>query len=133
MKRLMPFVLLIAVASSFMSFDFAMKQPRWEKLGQRMVNMKADHDVIPVTIAEGTFTAVRFRVLKAPIHLLNVRIHYANGKSHNVAVNKRIPKGTDSRIIDLPGGKRIIKKITFNYKTIPNGNGRAIVEAYGRK
>ncbi len=136
MKKAVLFSLFIGLAVGLMSFATPEKNKlqkhKWEKLGQKVVNIKGDHDVIPVTIKEGTFKALKFKVLKAPIHLLNIKVHYANGTVDNFKINKRFPKGSESRVLDLPGNKRIIKKITFNYKTIPNGNGRALVVAWGR-
>ncbi len=136
MKKSILFTLFIGLAVSLMSFTVPTKakiqKHKWDRLGQKVVNIKGDHDVIPVTIKEGVFTAVKFKVMKAPIHVLNVKVHYANGTSDNFKINRKFAKGTESRVLDLPGNKRIIKKITFNYRTIPNGNGRALVAAWGR-
>ena len=83
----------------------------WEKLGTRVVNMKADHDEIPVTVMEGVFTKVKLRIMKAPIHLLNINIVFGNGTNKNVVFNRKFKAGSWTRIIDLPGNKRIIKKV----------------------
>ncbi|MCG8577176.1 MAG: hypothetical protein MI810_20000 [Flavobacteriales bacterium] len=104
----------------------------WEKLGSRVVNMKADHDEIPVTITEGVFTKVKLKIMKAPIHLLNMNIIFKNGTNKNVAFNKKFPAGSSTRIIDLPGNKRIIKKVNLNYKSVPAGKGRAVVSLWGK-
>jgi hypothetical protein len=104
----------------------------WEKLGQKVVNMKGDHDELLVTTMEGVFTAVKFKVLKAPIHVVNVRIVFGNGEDLNFPVNRKFAAGEESAVLDLPGNKRIIKKIVFNYKSVPAGKGRAVVLAFGR-
>ena len=106
--------------------------PKWEKLGTRVVNMKADHDEIVVTAHEGVFTAVKLKILKAPIHLMNINIIFGNGTNKNVIFNKNFPAGTATRIIDLPGNKRIIKKVKLNYKSMPAQKGRALVALWGR-
>jgi hypothetical protein len=41
-------------------------------------------------------------------------------------------EGERSRVIDLPGVARIIRSITFNYRSLRNGEGRATVNVYGR-
>ncbi len=105
---------------------------KWEKLGSRVVNMRGDHDEIMVTALNGVFTKVKFRVNKAPIHVNNIRIVFGNGESKNVKIQRKFAPGTDSRVIDLPGNKRIIKKIVFNYKTVPNHKGKAVVVAWGK-
>ncbi len=103
----------------------------WQKIGQRMVNIKADHDEIMVTATEGRFTKLKFKVLKAPIHVKNVKVVFGNGESKNVNINSKIPAGAESKVVDLPGNKRIIRKIVMNYKSIP-GKGRAVVVVLGK-
>jgi hypothetical protein len=104
----------------------------WQKLGSKIVDMKADHDVLLVTFHEGFYSKVKFVIRKAPLHLKNVNIVFGNGENKNIVFNKRFNAGTTTRIIDLPGNKRIIKKIKLNYKTIPSGKGKAIFVAWGR-
>lgn len=104
----------------------------WEKLGTKTVDMKADHDVLMVTFHEGFYSKVKFVIRKAPLHLKNVNIVFGNGDNKNIVFNKRFNAGSTTRIIDLPGNKRIIKKIKLNYKTIPTGKGKAIFVAWGR-
>jgi uncharacterized protein YukJ len=70
--------------------------------------------------------------MKAPIHLLNMNIIFKNGTNKNVAFNKKFPAGSSTRIIDLPGNKRIIKKVNLNYKSVPAGKGRAVVSLWGK-
>ncbi len=108
-------------------------QPKdWEKLGSRVVNMQADHDEIPVTIKDGIFTKVRLKIMKAPIHLMNINIVFGNGENKNVVFNKKFAAGSFTRIIDLPGNKRIIKKVKLNYKSVPSGSGRAVISLFGK-
>lgn len=104
----------------------------WEKLGSRVVDMKADHDVIMVTAKEGAFTKVRLRIMKAPIHLLNINIVFRNGDNKNVVFNKKFAAGSFTRVIDLPGNKRIIKSVKLNYKSIPAGKGRSVITLFGK-
>lgn len=104
----------------------------WEKLGTKMVNMQADHDEIIVTAREGVFTKIRLKVMKAPIHLLNINIIFGNGTNKNVVFNKKFAPGSMTRVIDLPGNKRIIKKVNLNYKSVPAGKGRAVITLWGQ-
>ncbi|MFT5823939.1 MAG: hypothetical protein ACI8ZM_005205 [Crocinitomix sp.] len=104
----------------------------WEKLGIKKVDLKADHDVLVVSFHEGFYSKVKFVIRKAPLHLKNINIVFGNGENKNIVFNKRFNAGTSTRIIDLPGNKRIIKKIKLNYKTIPSGTGRAIFVAWGK-
>jgi hypothetical protein len=140
MKKLAA-ILIIAISSvSIMSFSnyttskdvfISIQAHAWQKIGQRMVNIKADHDEIMVTASEGRFTKLKFKVLRAPIHVKNVKVVFGNGEKKNVNINSRIAAGTESKVIDLPGNKRIIRKIVMNYKSIPS-KGRAVVVVLGK-
>jgi len=105
---------------------------QWEQLGMRVVNMTADHDEIVVSVAEGIFSSVKLKIMKAPIHLLNINIIFANGDNKNVAIDKLLPAGSETAVIDLPGNKRIIKKVNLNYKSVPTQKGRAVVSLWGK-
>jgi len=104
----------------------------WEKLGMKTVDLRADHDVINVTFHEGFYTRVKFVIRKAPIFLKNINIVFGNGSNKNITFSKHFKAGSTTRIIDLPGNKRIIKKIKLNYKSVPNGNGKAVIIAWGK-
>lgn len=109
-------------------------QGDWELLGTRTVNMGADHDEIMVTAKDGVFTKVKLKIKKAPIFLKNINIIFRNGENKNVVFNKNFPAGSETRVIDLPGNKRIINKVKLNYTTKNKSkNGRAIVALWGKK
>lgn len=109
-------------------------QAKWEMLGRKVASFTAERDVIPVTAKDGVFTKVKFRVLKAPLHVMDMKIHFRNGDVKDVSLKKLFAAGNSSRVIDLPGNKRIIQKVSFKYKSIPgNGKGRAVIVLNGRK
>jgi hypothetical protein len=104
----------------------------WEKLGSRVVTMTGDHDEIVVTATEGVYAAIQLRIMKAPIHLLNINIIFGNGDNENIVFDKLFTAGSETRVIDLVGNKRIIKKVNLNYKSAPTQKGRAVVSLWGR-
>ena len=109
-------------------------QGDWELLGRRTVNMGADHDEIIVTAKDGVFTKVKLKIKKAPIFLKNINIVFGNGENKNVVFDKNFPAGSETRVIDLPGNKRIIKKVKLNYTTKNKSKtGRAVVALWGKK
>ena len=105
---------------------------KWEKLGSIKVNMGANHDEILVAPSEGFFTKIKFKVLDAPILLRNVIIVFGDGESRNVKVNKKFTAGMESRVIDLPGNRRMIKKIVLNYTAVAKHKGKATFVVWGR-
>lgn len=121
---------LLLVMSSF-TIKHHYQKGNWEQLGTRIVNMSLDHDEILVTAAEGTFTKIKIHVSKAPLHIINCKVVFGNGEETNLDIRHDFAKGSDTRIIDLPGEKRIIRKIIFNYKSKPTAKGRAVVTVFG--
>ena len=129
MKKSIFLSLFLLLALSFNATISA----QWVKLGERAVNFSMDRDEINVTVMKGTFKRLKFIVRKAPIYMKNVRVVYGNGESTNIRVRRSIAKGTESPVFDLPGKNRIIKKIVFNYRSIPTFKGRGLVEAFGKR
>ena len=133
--KILTFCLIFAAGSTgFSANTYHENAPKlqpgdWEKLGTKMVNMQADHDEIIVTGNEGVFTKIKLKVMKAPIHLL---IFFGNGTNKNVVFNKMFAAGSETRVIDLPGNKRVIRKVNLNYKSVAVGSGRAVITLWGQ-
>lgn len=106
--------------------------PRWEKLGQRTVNHHLDRDEILVTGFEGTFTALKLKVEKAAINLHKVTIYYRHGRPQELNIRQTIREGGESRVLDLPGNRRVITKVVFWYDTKGFEDRRGRVELWGR-
>ena len=88
---------------------------RWTYLGQANVDGRMDHDRISVGTWRGRFQRIQIRVERAPIEFHRVVVHYANGRSEEVAVRQRIPSGGQTRAIDLRGDDRNIDSVEFFY------------------
>ena len=135
MKNLLAITILLAAITGLNSCSTAYAanyHVSWVKIGEKAVNMYGDHDEMYVKNWNNTFTKLKLKVSKAPIYVRNIRIVYGNGTSQNIVVNKRFAPGEESGALDLPGGKRVVKKIIFNYDTINTGRGKAVVTAFGR-
>lgn len=128
----LPGLLLAAIAVFTLSIapnDAA----RWEKLGQRQVNYGLDHDEIVVTAREGAFTGLKLIVRKSGINLHRVVVHYGNGERDELEIRENIAPGGETRVLDLPGRRRVIRTVDFWYDT-KNWEGRkAVVELWGRR
>lgn len=106
----------------------------WERLGVRKVNWAVDRDVIPVTASEGTFKRIRVHVRNGAVHLMDLKVHFGNGQTHDVQVRKLLGPGSNTRIIDLPGKARVIRKVTMTYRTVAKAKrGKATVAVWGRQ
>ena len=132
-------VLLMMIVMLMMgpAYVQAQKVGRWEKLGERTVNLFLDKDVIRCS-HKGTFTTIRFHVDKAPVSFLKVMVKYGNGAIDNLNFNQLVPAGANSRYLDLRGNKREIREITIYYKSEPRRPGihsrykKAKVQVWGR-
>lgn len=107
--------------------------PRWEKLGSKKVNFGLDRDEIPVTIKDGVFTAVKIKVRRSGLNMHRMVIHFGNGTTQDVTLKKKFTQGDESRVIDIDGGARVIKKVVFWYDTKNIRNRKSKIELWGRK
>ena len=125
-------ICLLSPTASLEAHPMVKEKPRFEKLGVRTINYKLDRDEIPVTIRDGRFTAITLKVKKAPVNLRHCVIHYANGKSQKVEFRKNIPAGGQTRLVNLEGGKRVIRKVVFWYDTQNFAGRKGQIELWGR-
>lgn len=105
----------------------------WTHLGSAKVHGNADHDEILVTALQGDFSAIKLFVENEGIHFERVVVHFGNGRKEEVALRDFIPAGGESRVIDLPGRDRVIRKVTFYYKSNAATKRKAKVVLYGRR
>ncbi len=112
--------------------DGIQEHGRWEKLGQRRVNYGLDRDEIMVTAREGFFTALKLKVKNGGVNLHRCVVHYRNGQTQTIKIGQTVRPGQETRVLDLPGKRRIITKVVFWYDTKNFARRRGIVELWGR-
>ena len=128
-NRLLISTLVIAMCFSTL---FA-KAPKWTLLGTKKVTFRTERDVILVGADEGVFKKIKLTVKKSGVHFEDMKVHFANGDVFDVKIRRVIPAGGETRVIDLPGNNRIIKKVVFWYKSTKKNPKRATVRLFGRK
>jgi hypothetical protein len=105
----------------------------WDHIGMRPVDFRVDHDVI-VSAGDGAFRAIRIEVEGGDLEMFDVKLTFGNGETFSPATRLYFREGTRSRVIDLPGAARIIRRIDFFYRSALFGaQGRATVHVYGRR
>ena len=123
---------LVALAALVaMSFTTLQNRP-WELLGARKVNYALDHDEILVTRAEGVFTALQLRFKRSPINMHKMVVHYGNGETEEIDLRIAFRAGSKSSLLDLPGNKRVIRKVVLWYDTKNLASNKGVVELWGR-
>ena len=105
---------------------------RWERLGEREVDFRNDRDQIDVGRSEGRFRQIQVRVKNAPIEIHDMVVTFGNDETFKPQLRHKFAEGSGSRTIDLPGERRTIKRIDFNYKSINRREGKGTIEVLGR-
>jgi len=105
----------------------------WKRLGSKKVSYKLDRDVIKVGPNDGTFRKLKIQVTGGSLNMHKMIVEYGNGSKDNIPLKHNFKRGSDSRVIDLEGGKRVIKDITFFYDTKNNSRKRASIHVFGKR
>lgn len=104
----------------------------WQKLGSRTVAGKTiDTDTITVGSYKGRFGKLTMVVLDSDLELYDFTIEFATGREFKPVVRHTFKEGSRTRVIDLPGDDRVIKKVTMRYKNVAGG-GTAKVEIWAK-
>lgn len=104
----------------------------WRMLGERTVNgRRADKDRLVVGRNEGKFRRLTLVVLDSDLELTDFKIKFARGPVFDPALGQQVFDEGRTRVIDLPGDKRVIKSIDFAYRNLPGG-GNAKIQVWGK-
>ena len=134
MMVLLSFCVGIAVSAQPVNRSRGSVPGSWRLLGTVSANHTADHDVIVVRGPYDYFRRIKFKVTDSPVKIHKLVVTYDDaGLPENIETRFDIPKGGESRIIDLRGGKRKIRTIEFWYDTKGLLNGKADVTVFGQK
>jgi len=126
-------ILIILLLSAIAFSPNILSKGNWVLIGTTHASHNADHDFIALTGPGDNFRKLKFKVTDAPLNLNKMVVTYDNGAPDNIEVRQEIPKGGESRVIDLKGGKRSLKRIDFWYDTKGLLNGKADVTIFGMK
>jgi hypothetical protein len=107
-------------------------QARWEQLGCQKVGFLVDKDVIKVGRGEGKFRSIRLLVSGNKVHMMDLKVIYANGQPDDIPVREEIRAGGQTKPLDLKGDRRAIRQIEMVYRSQPNFRGEATVCVEGQ-
>jgi len=103
----------------------------WQALGERVVQGHNDHDVIQVTASEGHFRSIQIEVRGSALEMYNLVVTFGDGERYSPDTRFVFNRGTETRVIDLPGAERVIRSVAFHYGNLPRG-GKARILLFGR-
>jgi hypothetical protein len=119
------------IALSLLVFP-SVASANWVLLGSRTVEHTADKDTFNVSHA-GAFKGIQMTVRHTGIQVLKFQVIYGNGEKNWVRTARVIPAGGSTGYIDLPGNRRVIKRVHVWYKTLNHKGPKAVVQLFGRK
>ncbi len=105
----------------------------WTLLGSCKVHGHKDYDEIVVTGSQGDFKAIKLFVQNEGIDFDRVVVHYGNGSTDRIDIRNFVPAGGETRVIDLAGADRVIRKVVFYYKSNAATAKKGKVLLYGRR
>ena len=105
---------------------------RWSLLGERHIDGRADNDKIDIGKDNGSYRAIQFRVQGGTVNFDRISVRYLNGEHEDIDVRSEIPPGGKTRVIDLPGNRRVIESISMWYSK-GNWRTRPTVRVYGMR
>jgi hypothetical protein len=109
-KWAISFVLVLAFCTSLYA-----QRGQWTYLGDAHVDGMQDHDSIKVGRAAGAYRAIQLRISGGAINFERVIVRYGNGTQEEISIRSRIPDGGQTRVIDLPGERRMIQSVDLWY------------------
>src|SRR6201995_123408 len=103
----------------------------YTSLGERWVNGGLDHDAIGVGRAAGRWNASMMVGETGRVERYDMIVTFGDGEKFEPKTRMTFGANTTSRMIDLPGHNRVIRRVDFHYGNLP-GDGRAKVELWAR-
>jgi hypothetical protein len=103
----------------------------WELLGEREVDFRTDHDAVEVGRSEGVFRQLRFVGHGGAIEMYDVKVVMGDGSSFHIPTRLALDRG-EGRTIDLPGDRRVVRRVEFVYRSLRAGGRHGTIALYGR-
>jgi len=128
---------IVSVFSLTASFTFSKtpgtnKTGDWFFLEDKKVGFGVDHDVIHFGNWKDDVRQLKLKITDGPLKMYDMKIYFDNGTTQDVQLRMRFAQGSESRVIDLDGGLRHLKKIEFWYETKGFLRGRSRVAVWGK-
>ena len=103
-------------------------------LGQTRISFGTDFDYLAIAndCKRPSLSAMKIKVLKAPVEIKSISIRYGNNKTDELPVRKNFAKNSESKWLDLKGDRRCVKAVAVLGKTKNQASQQALVQFYGR-
>jgi hypothetical protein len=88
----------------------------WQLLGRKIVDYRANPEVIKVAGDPGAFAKLSLQVRESALEIVSVKVYAADGQTFDVTLNKYLGPGSQTKPIEVPGGPKAIEKVEFTYR-----------------
>jgi hypothetical protein len=103
----------------------------WRFIADKWINYGVDRDAIVFGDLKDDFRQIKLRITDAPLRMYDMKIYFDNGDVQDIALKSLFKQGDESRVIDLKGGMRHLRKIEFWYETQGVRKGKARIAVWG--
>ena len=128
-NRSVPFSFLLLTTSLLVACASAGGD--WELLGETDVNFQLDRGSIDVGRGEERFHEIKIVAKGGLVRISDVWVVFGDGSTFHPRTRTRFEAGRGSRVIDLPGGARVMRRIDVVCRW-ETENARLTVSVYGR-
>jgi len=80
---------------------------------------------------EGRFNELRFVVHGGAIEMYDVVVVLGDGETVRPSTRLILDRG-EGRMVDLPGERRVVRRVEFVYRSLRSDHRRATVSLFGR-
>ena len=108
--------------------------PNWRRLGAIDIERGRSRYFVQMDRDDGRFDAFRLRLFGGPLELNRFGVIYGNGKRDDLAVERRMSRGSVSKRYDLAGESgRFLDRLELDFQTIPGRGRLGQIEIWARK
>jgi len=104
----------------------------WSLIGSSEIDRRKDRAAIEPANRRWRYSAVMFRVKRAPVKIRTVTIRFRNGESKRFRIPSTLRPGDETDPVDLKGRRRI-ESIDLDYDRPRRGRKVATVEVLGKR
>ena len=104
----------------------------WKVLGEAKIS-RGQAEEIKVGGDEGVFKRLKLEVRGADVQFKKITVVYESGDPEEVEVRDEVKRGSQTRPIDLKGGRRAIKKVLLAIKVDKDTDRDARIVLMGSK
>jgi len=106
---------------------------QWQDLGSKEVKDRSEQDTWHLS-GDGQFRRLKITVQYRPVRFYKLLVTYGNGEKQEFELRNLIRAGGSTRVLDLDGKDRHIKKVDIWYEAATVRRGaRSQVTLYGLK